>query len=207
MARQPLPASSPAPVNSPKGSSTMPRSGFCLSPWTSMAAEISRNPSSDRAVSTSVFRNLDRIRPPAAHQVLLVNADAAQEDRLVVRQDVRATRLDGAKADAVGDLVGVARQDHVVQWRPLRRPERDLRNGMIGTLALGRSGSSAPRPKGNLGAAPSTRATLVWRSHNSLARPAPGQVPAKTARAGRAAGAVTTWPVTPPVSQCTRATC
>jgi hypothetical protein len=63
------------------------------------------------------MRVLDRIHPPAAHRILLVNADAVQEDRPAVQQDVCAARLDGAKAEGVDDLVDLAGLDHVARRR------------------------------------------------------------------------------------------
>jgi hypothetical protein len=62
-----------------------------------------------------------------------------QTDKIGVQQDVCAARFDGAKADAVGDLVGLAGQDHLVQRQPLRRPERDLRERSVAGAADHRS--------------------------------------------------------------------
>ena len=110
----------------------------------------------------------------AAAQRLLVQRDAAQEDRLAVEQDVRPARGDGAKADAIlHAIVGGADHD-VVEARRLGRPRRQRRaeleagvsvsvgRGRVARVRLGDLDRDLARARARRRAAPKPRTTGVF---------------------------------------------
>src|SRR5437016_13820554 len=56
-----------------------------------------------------------------------MNADAAQEDRRAIEQYVRALGFYRAKSDALGNVVCLRDDFHLVEPWVLRRPKRQLR--------------------------------------------------------------------------------
>src|SRR4051812_21880676 len=66
------------------------------------------------------------ISAPAAKRRFLVNADAAQKQGFTVEQNLRPLDLDTAKAYQVLDLIGLRYNSDLIEFRILRRPEREV---------------------------------------------------------------------------------
>ena len=89
-------------------------------------------------IAAELLRDADRLeallvaRCLAVLHALLVAADAAQEDRLSVQQNIVALHPDLPESDLVADGVVTATEHRLIQIRPLRRPEfdRHLEDGL-----------------------------------------------------------------------------
>ena len=68
-----------------------------------------------------------RVGPPAAVSLLVVDADALEEDGLAVEQDLLVACLDGAEADLVGDGRRIVECDvHLIEFGVLGAPKRQI---------------------------------------------------------------------------------
>src|SRR5260221_9431489 len=96
------------------------------------------------------LRVIHTVRAPTADRCLLMQRNAAQEDRFSVQQNLRASRLDGSKANRVVNRIVTRGDLYVIQLRILRGPQLQPGGNMKSRATIGvRNGRSLDPSFGN----------------------------------------------------------